>query len=264
MTTSTSIAATVPVLEPPPFRHLFRAYMTEAKYESLRTLRAPAFAGPFLLIPTALYLLFGTMVPSSGSTRPVGPYLFTGFTVMGIMGPALFGFGMGLALEREQGLIALKRALPMPKGAYLLAKMLMAVLFAILIASAIAIETLFVGAVPLTLAQLSSVAAVAVAGTIPFCAIGLFIGARVSGRAAPAFVNLAYLPLMYLSGLFFPLPESIRWIALFSPAFHLNQLALHSAGTPSILGPTINIAALIGITVLFTGLTMRRLSRGMS
>ena len=123
---NTSIVLGAPVLAPPSIRHLARAYMMEAWYELLRTLRAPAFAGPFLLIPTALYLLFGTMIPSSGSERPVGPYLFTGFTVMGIMGPALFGFGMGLALEREQGLIALKRALPMPKGAYLLAKMLMA------------------------------------------------------------------------------------------------------------------------------------------
>lgn len=77
-------------------------------------------------------------------------------------------------------------------------------------------------------------------------------------------MNLAYLPLMYLSGLFFPLPQSIRWLALFSPAFHLNQLSLHTTGTPSILGPAMNIAALIGVTVLFTGLTARHLSRGMS
>ena len=264
MTTLTGTTANAPVLQPPSIGHLTRAYLTEARYELLRTLRAPAFAGPFLLIPTALYLLFGTMGPAPGSSRPPGPYLFTAFTVMGIMGPALFGFGMGLALEREQGLIALKRALPMPKGAYLLAKMLMAVFFAILIASAIAVETWLLGRVPLSIAQTAAVTITAVAGTIPFCAIGLFIGARVSGRAAPAFVNLAYIPLMYLSGLFFPVPESIRWVALFSPAFHLNQLALHAAGTPSILGPAINIAALIGVTVLFTGLTARRLARGMS
>ena len=85
----------IPALTPPPVRHLFRAYMTEARYELLRTLRAPAFAGPFLLIPTALYVLFGSMIPETGSVRPPGPYLFTAFTVMGIMGPALFGFGMG-------------------------------------------------------------------------------------------------------------------------------------------------------------------------
>jgi ABC-2 type transport system permease protein len=264
MTTASTVVTSVTVLEPPSIRHLLRAYVTEARYESLRTLRAPAFGAPFLLIPTALYLLFGTMIPSSDGPRPPGPYLFTAFTVMGIMGPALFGFGMGLALEREQGLIALKRALPMPKGAYLVAKMAMAVLFAMLVALVLAIETLLLGRTPLTIAQAASVAIIAVVGTIPFCAIGLFIGARVSGRAAPAFVNLVYLPLMYLSGLFFPLSESIRWVALFSPAFHLNQLALHAAGTPSILGPTINIAALVGVTVLFTGLTARRLARGKS
>lgn len=93
---------------------------------------------------------------------------------MGIMGPALFGFGMGLALEREQGLIALKRALPMPKGAYLVAKMLMAASFAVLIATAIALETLLggrapvtVGRAPVTMGQAVGVSLIGVVGTIP-------------------------------------------------------------------------------------------------
>ena len=72
-------------------------------------------------------------------------------------------------------------------------------------------------------------------------------------------MNLAYIPLMYLSGLFFPIPQSIRWIALFSPAFHLNQLALHVAGAPTPLAPAINVAAMAGVTVIFAGLTVRRL-----
>jgi ABC-2 type transport system permease protein len=250
-----------------PLRHLVRAYLCEAKYETLRMLRMPAFAGPFLVIPIAMYLFFGLLGPGANAeaTRPQnlppGPYFLTGFTVMGIMGPALFGFGMGLALEREQGLLQLKRAMPMPKGAYLAAKMLMSIIFAALVAGELAIASAFAGRIPLTIGQAASVIVVAMLGTFPFAAIGLFIGARVSGRAAPAFVNLAYIPLMYLSGLFFPIPQSIRWLAMFSPAFHLNQLALHVAGTPSILGPAINVAALIGVTVLFTGLTVRRLIR---
>lgn len=155
---------------------------------------------------------------------PPGPFLFTGFLVMGIMGPPLFGFGMGMALEREQGLLQLKRAQPMPKGAYLLAKLLMGIIFAVMVGTELAVAAVFTSRVPLTVAQLASVALVGILGTIPFGAIGLFIGARVSGRAAPAFVNLAYIPLMYLSGLFFPIPQSIRWVALFSPAFHLINL----------------------------------------
>jgi ABC-2 type transport system permease protein len=248
-----------------PIRRLLRAYLMEAKYETLRTLRAPAFAGPFLAIPIAMYLFFGSLFGSETSTRaasmPAGPFLFTGFLVMGIMGPPLFGFGMGIALERDQGLLQLKRAQPMPKGAYLLAKLLMSIVFAALVGAELAIASAFMSRVPMTAAQLVSTTVVAMLGTLPFGAIGLFIGARVSGRAAPAFVNLVYIPLMYLSGLFFPIPQGIRWIALFSPAFHLNQLALHVAGTPGLLGPAINVAALAGVTVLFAGLTVRRLVR---
>jgi ABC-2 type transport system permease protein len=248
-----------------PLRRLMRAYAMEAKYETLRMLRAPAFAGPFLVIPIAMYLFFGSLGASGTSTRaatmPPGPFLFTGFLVMGIMGPPLFGFGMSMALEREQGLLQLKRAQPMPKGAYLLAKMLMAIIFAALIGTELAVAGAVTSRVPLTMAQLASVAAVGMLGTLPFGAIGLFIGARVSGRAAPAFVNLAYIPLMYLSGLFFPIPQNIRWIALLSPAFHLNQLALHVAGAPTPLGPAINVAAMAGVTVIFAGLTVRRLVR---
>ena len=36
--------------------------------------------------------------------------------------PGLFGFGVSLAFEREQGLLTFKQALPMPPGAYLLAR----------------------------------------------------------------------------------------------------------------------------------------------
>ena len=145
--------------------------------------------------------------------------------------------------------------------AYLAAKMLMAMLFTVLTSI-----TLIVAAVSLSPLKLSAdrylgVLLINMIGTLPFCAIGLFIGARVSGRTAPAIVNLAYLPMIYLSGLFIPLPASIRFVALFSPAFHLNQLALSIAGVGSILSVTMHAAVLVGVTVLFAGLTVRRLSR---
>ncbi len=74
-------------------------------------------------------------------------------------------------------------------------------------------------------------------------------------------VNVVYLAMIYLSGLFIPLPASIRWIAVFSPAFHFNQLCLAMAGVGSIFSQTMHFAALAGVTVLFAGLTVRRLVR---
>lgn len=246
-----------------PFERVARAYFTEAKYESLRMLRAPAFAVPFLLIPVALYSFFGALSSSgSGAANANTPtYLFTGFSVFAVMGPALFGFGMSIALEREQGLFRLKRALPMPPMAYLASKMLMAMFFSILASLTLIAAAVMFSPLPLGAERYAGIAVINVIGTLPFCAIGLFIGARVSGRTAPAIVNVVYLPLIYLSGLFIPLPAGIRFVALFSPAFHLNQLGLSMAGVGSILSIAMHVAVLVGVTVLFSGLTVRRLSR---
>jgi ABC-2 type transport system permease protein len=247
---------------PMPFARIAGAYFAEAKYETLRMLRAPAFAVPFLLIPVALFSFFGAL--GSGSTSPnpnIPTMLFTGFSVFGAMGPALFGFGLALALEREQGVLKLKRALPMPPMAYLAAKMLMAMLFAGLTSASITAAGIALDRIDLGADRLLGIFAIIVVGTLPFCAMGLFIGARVSGRAAPAVVNVVYLAMIYLSGLFIPLPPSVRWIAVFSPAFHFNQLCLAMAGVGSILSQTMHLAALVGVTVLFAGLTIRRVTR---
>ena len=106
-----------------PASRIFRAYAMEAKYETLRMLRAPAFAGPFLLLPVVLYLLFAVLLFGAEIGKdPRGALLtFMGFSVLGVMGPGLFGFGISVAMEREQGLLKLKRALPMPAAASLVA-----------------------------------------------------------------------------------------------------------------------------------------------
>ena len=56
------------------------------------------------------------------------------------------------------------------------------------------------------------------------------IGALVKGSAAPGYANLIYLPGCYLSGMFFPLTESMYWQAPLWPQFHVNQLAMQAAG----------------------------------
>lgn len=247
---------------PMPLGRVVRAYLAEAKYESIRMLRAPAFAVPFLLIPCALYSFFGAITSGSASSNPNVPvWLFTGFSTFAAMGPALFGFGLALALEREQGVYKLKRALPMPPPAYLAAKVLMAMFFAALSSGSVIIAAVALDRVQIGVARMIGVLAILIAGTIPFSAIGLFLGARLSGKAAPAVVNLVYLAMIYLSGLFIPLPPAVRWIAVFSPAFHLNQLCLAMAGVGSIMLQSMHVAALAGVTVLFAGLTVRRLIR---
>jgi ABC-2 type transport system permease protein len=243
-------------------RRLLHAYLTEAKYECLRLLRSPAFAGPFLGLPVLLYLLFGVLLfgDALGKDPKAALFLFMGFATFGVMGPGMFGFGITIATERERGLFALKRALPMPPAAALLAKLAMSILFvAIIMVTMVAAEPL--GHLKLTAAQLAGMSAVNILGAAPFGAIGLFIGTWASAKAAPALVNLLYLPMIYLSGFLIPMPKSLEWIERLSPAFHLHQLALRAIGAPNVGLPLAHVAVLAAVTVVLTALAVRRLAR---
>jgi ABC-2 type transport system permease protein len=246
-----------------PARRLLRAYLTEGKYECVRMLRMPGFSIPFLALPAALYLLFGVVLFGDAlRADPKGAlFIFTGFDVMGVMGPGMFGFGITLAMEREQGLLALKRAMPMPVGASPLAKMAMAMLCGVIVTATMITAALTLGHLPLTVAQCLCLAGINMLGALPFCALGLLLGTLTTARSAPPIINLFYLAMIYLSGFLIPLPKSIEAIALGSPAFYLDQLLLHALGAPSHGAMVLQVGVLVGVTLLPGALAVRRLAR---
>jgi len=251
---------------PLPIGRTLRAYLIEAKYEMLNALRTPAFAIPFLAIPVAIYVLFGVFIAGGGEGGEFGPgianYLFSGFSVIGVIMPGIFS-GVGLAIERDGNLLKLKRAQPLPPGATIIAKALMSMGVAGIAVTLVVIAALIAAKITISVPQVLIIWATLIVGTIPFCAIGLTIGAYTSGSAAPAYGNLAFLPMMWLSGLFIPLPDALeRWVVIW-PSFHLNQLALNLAGVEqfTFVSPMRAAVVLVGVTVLFGGLAIRRLAR---
>ena len=103
---------------PMPIGRVIRAYVNEAAFELLRMLRTPGFAIPFLVLPVPIYLFFGVVLAGSAvADKPaLANYLFSGWLVFAAMGPGLFGVGCALAMERDAGLMTLKRASPAPGG----------------------------------------------------------------------------------------------------------------------------------------------------
>jgi ABC-2 type transport system permease protein len=258
-----------------PSSQVWRAYWTEAKYEMIRACRAPAFAIPFFCMPIVFYVLVGIFLVGSmahGDQR-VTPTMFVNWATFGVMGPGMFGFGMFVATEREQGLLRLKRALPMPTASYVLAKMGMTLMFAFVIMMTLIVAAVFIAHARITVGQYLLITLIDVLGSLLFCAVGLFIGVRVSAKSAPAFVNLAYLPMMHLGGLFYPLPKSVQPLEFISPTFYLNKLNLHVAGAQSLdmlsfgtgpssyATPALCVAVLLTVTLFLGVLATRRLKR---
>ena len=123
--------------------------------------------------------------------------------------------------------------MPMPPAAYLLGKMVMAMLMAALIAGLLQTLAIAFANVQLHPVQMLQLAGVCIFGALPFCALGLLLGTLVKGHGAPAVVNLLYLPMAFMSGLWFPLsmlPPLVRNLAPLWPSFHLNALAQTALG----------------------------------
>jgi ABC-2 type transport system permease protein len=244
-----------------PAGRVWGAYLREARYESTRMLRTPAFGVPFLVLPIAIYL-FVVLIAGKALLDPkVALYFFTGFSAFGVMGPGMFGFGMAVAMERQEGVLTLKRALPMPPAAYLLGKMLMAALFSTMITMTLIVGGALLGHVHLSAGRYLIFAVSNILGSLPFCAIGLFVGVRATGQSAPAIVNLLYVPMFLIADLWFPLPPSAKWLSLISPVYYLRELTLAAAGLADRVPAYVCAAVLAALTIMLTSLAVRRLAR---
>jgi ABC-2 type transport system permease protein len=241
------------------------AYLTETQYEITRMIRNPGVAIPVLVLPCALYALFALLIAGEAIDKDpkVGIFLFIAFSIMAVTMPALFGTGVTLALERDMGLLRLKRAQPAPPASWVVAKIASGLVLAVLAYAPIVVLALATGKLSLGAGQVAALSAAFMVGMIPFCAMGLMIGSLASGTAAPAYANLIYLPGCYLSGMFFPMPKSMYWQTPIWPHFHVKQFALHLAGITDLRFESLPmaIAAMLGFTVLFAGVTIWRLTK---
>ena len=207
-------------------------YVTEARFEFIRMLRMPMFALPALVFPAMFYTLFGILM--GHGKAEMSTYLLATYSIFGVMGPGLFGFGVSVALEKDQGWLKWRRAVPALPGAYFVSKMVMALIFAFIIFIELAVLSSVFGGVDLTALQWSQLLIISLLSSLPFCALGLVIGILVNGQAAPAIVNLIYLPMAFLSGLWLPinmLPKFLGNLAPIWPSYHASQIALKVIGS---------------------------------
>ncbi|HSN18038.1 MAG TPA: ABC transporter permease [Gammaproteobacteria bacterium] len=236
-----------------------RICLLESRSEFLRMWRTPGAVIPMLAFPVMFYAFFGVMLAKGEHGMEQSIYALAGLGSFGVMGPGLFGFGTGFAIDRGLGWLQLKRATPMPPLAYLLAKVAMAMLFGCLVTALLFAMAAFLAHVHLQPGQWLQLFVTLVLGSVPFCALGLAVGAWVKPASASAMVNAIYLPMSFLSGLWMPLqflPKFIQQLATLLPAYHLGKLAYGAAGvSQDSLLP--HVGALAAFTAAFLALAAR-------
>jgi ABC-2 type transport system permease protein len=234
-----------------------RIFRNETKYEFMKLIRTRSFSLATISFPVMFYVLFGIANRHAyeGGIH-LAKYMLAGYACFGLIGAALFGIGVGLSSDLAAGWLELKRASPMPVSAYLFAKCASAVAFGLIIVSILTIIGISFGDVNISSAELIKVLGITIVGSISFASMGLLIALLVPASAAPGIINLIYLPMSFLSGLWIPLNHMPHWlqrVAPMLPTYHLSQLMLSIFHYQDSMALVTHWNALIGFTLLMLG-----------
>lgn len=229
----------------------------ETGAELTASIRAPEFIIPTLALPSGFYLIFGVMMSRGGS---MSAYLLATYGVFAVMGPAIFGFGVGVATEREKGWLSLKRVAPAPAITYIGAKLLTTLLFSALALLPIYVAAGFAGDVAMPRSDWLLLFATHMLAAVPFSMIGLLLGFSFGSGAAVAVSNIVFLGFALLGGLWLPItlfPSLMQTAAQAIPAFHLAEVSLSVIDSDTARPVLMHLAVIAGMTVVLAALATR-------
>lgn len=136
---------------------------------------------------------------------------------------------IGVAFERERGELKRLAGTPMPKAAFFLGRgASVLVMTALQVVVLVVIGLVFYDlSLPRDVGRWLTFVGVLVLGTLGSTLLGLAVGGRVdNAKAAPAVVNLPFVFLQFVSGVFIPfrdLPAGLRTVSAFFPLRWLAQ-----------------------------------------
>ncbi len=188
-------------------------------------------------------------------------YLIPGILAMSIMQLGLFATAQPLIALRTQGVLKRLGATPLPRSTLLVAYVALRLTIA-LIQLAIIVG---VGMLVFGVAMVGNWFALVgwmLLGSLMFIAIGFFIAAiSKTEESGNAITNLVNFPMLFLTGIFFPvtgLPALVQPIIKALPlSYTVDALKQTMIGAPPINAPIINFAVQVAWLIAMTGLAIR-------
>jgi ABC-2 type transport system permease protein len=195
-----------------------RLVWAHARAELLELIRYPSFSVPALLFPALLFLFFG--VPAEGSDEAI---LMVSYAAFGVLGVALFQFGVGIAADRASPWQVYLRTLPVSAYARFAARLLAAAVFALGSAGVVVAVALALTSARLGAGEWLRVVVALAYGTIPFGLLGLAIGYWLTPKGAVPVANILFLGLAFLGGLWTGAASLPSAVESFSPLLPTRQ-----------------------------------------
>ncbi len=202
----------------------------QLRFEQKAFWRNPAGAVFTFAFPLLFLVVFST-INSGQRLEERGGISFVTFFVPGILAFGLISacytnLAIRMTMNRDFGVLKRVRGTPVPTWAYLAGQVASSVLITFLllfltvglgvVAFGVDFRTGTAGGLLVTLAL----------GAACFCALGLAVsGLCPNADAAPAIVNFSVFPLLFVSGIFFPLDNAPEWLTTLAKLFPMQRLA---------------------------------------
>jgi ABC-2 type transport system permease protein len=209
--------------------------------------RNPSAAFFNFALPLIFLMLFGAVFSGSQENLDV---IVPGIAGMSIMSTTFSALAMNLTFLREQGVLKRMRGTPLPSGAYLAGVFANAVTNAVVQVTIVILagKAFFGVDWPRDYVEL---AVFVVAGVVTLAALGVAWSHVIPNfDAAPAYVNIVFLPVIFISGVFFDAenaPTFLRDIAQALPLTHLIDGLSGAMVDGSGLGDHLSGLAVVGI-----------------
>jgi ABC-2 type transport system permease protein len=133
---------------------------------------------------------------------------------------------MSLSIARDNGGLKRIHGSPMPVWAYMSARIVHAVLVAVLLVAICAAFGAVFYQATLPTRTLPAFLLALVVGAATFCALGVAVTSLIpNADAAPAIVNASVLPLLFISNVFIPLVNPPAWLDIVSKIFPVRHFS---------------------------------------
>lgn len=212
--------------------------LRQVRYTNKAFWRNPAsafftFAFPLMFLVIFTSLITGTITIGSQEID-LSTYYVMAEAAFGVISACFTNIAISVTFQRDQGILKRTRGTPLPGWAYLTARVIHAMTIAfVLVAITVAFGVIFYSASVPTGIPLVQFVLTLLVGGLSFAALALALTAAIpNADAAPPIVNAAVLPLLFLSGIFFPVgddaPTWIRAVSNIFPVRHFFE-AMSSA-----------------------------------
>lgn len=135
-------------------------------------------------------------------------------------------------INRDEGILKRVRGTPLPAWVYLTARIASAVYMAFIAAALMVLVGVLAFHVKVYWHLLPAAFVTMLISTTSLCALGLAVAAIVpNGEAAPAFANFTWLPIAFVSDIFFTTKQAPGWVKTIGDIFPVKHFALAMEST---------------------------------